>query len=233
MMRFRPQLVPTLIFIPMLLLILVLGIWQLQRLEWKTARITEIQAELSEEPKAFDASMANLAPYQFRHVLLKGHFLHEKELRRAARYHKGSLGYEILTPLVLETGETLLINRGWVPQSFEDPSTRTETFVQGEQEIRAVLHTPSKKGLFTPENNAERNLWFWFDMPAMQQATGLALLPLVADAIAPQVKGQLPIPATGKIELRNDHLMYAITWFLMALGLVVVYLLYHRKEGRL
>ncbi|MDP6708991.1 MAG: SURF1 family cytochrome oxidase biogenesis protein, partial [Alphaproteobacteria bacterium] len=99
-MRFRPTLLPTLMTLPALLVLLGLGGWQLQRLEWKEGLIAERQARLAAAPIAlpprFDA-----APLAHRRVHLAGTFRHEAEIHLGARVHKGISGIEVLTPLRL------------------------------------------------------------------------------------------------------------------------------------
>lgn len=229
-LRFKPQLWPTLITIPCLLLVIGLGTWQVLRLEWKSDLISAIRQELSTEARPLEPNLTLQGRYDYRHLALQGEFRHEKELHLAARYHRGQLGYHLLTPFILADGRVLLVNRGWVPQEKIDPAKRTETLTLGPQSFRAMAHAPSPRGLFTPENNAQKNMWFWIDLPAMREATGLPLEAVVADAIAVEAPGGLPVSATGKVEIQNDHLQYAITWFCLALAIIVIYVVYHRKE---
>lgn len=209
-------------------LLIGLGIWQLKRLEWKEGLIHEIEAARSETPPEGLPATEKLAEFPFRHFRVKGHFEHEKEFHLAARYYKNQLGYHILTPFALSDGREILLNRGWVPVEKKETESRPESIAadQGEEEITIRLRTDSDHNFFTPEADPVHNLWFWKDISKMNIARGLSLLPYTADVIAPQGEA-LPIPLEDKIELRNDHLGYAITWFLVALGGVVIFLTYH------
>ena len=85
-------------------------------------------------------------------------------------------------------------------------------------------------GAFTPDNVPAANQWYWPDLPAMAQAVDLALYPGILEAESAPVPGGLPIGGVTQTPLRNDHLQYAITWYSLAVALVVIYLLYHRRR---
>ena len=115
MLGFRPTLWPTLITIPALAILLALGTWQLQRLEWKTALIAEREAALQAPPVALPDDPAALRQMDFRRIRVSGEFLHGRSLLLSARSYQGRPGSHLLTPLRLETGRVLMVNRGWIP----------------------------------------------------------------------------------------------------------------------
>lgn len=227
---FTPQLWPTIITLVCLGTVMTLGIWQLQRLAWKNQIITEVTAATSGEATPLPNPVPLLEDHEYRRVVLQGEFLHAHELHLAARYHRNQLGYHLLTPMRLQDQRVILVNRGFVPKDSVQPDTRPQSLVQGEQRFEAMLQAPRGKGLFTPDNDPDANMWFWVDMDAIKNSTGLALLPAVANAIQLETEGGLPIASTGKIEFRNDHFMYAITWFCLALAMMIIYISYHRMH---
>lgn len=232
MRKFIPQLVPTLVTVPSFILVICLGIWQIERLEWKNTMLTRIEQQLAAAPVDLPQIDAPLEKYHYLHVKLTGKFLHEHEIVRQARYHKGMLGANILTPMQLDDGRFILVERGWVSREKQHKEERPESLVVGTQQIEAIISSPLGKGLFVPDNNPDKNAWFWLDIAAISAKTGLNLMPVVAEAIKVQTDGGYPISADGHIEIKNDHLMYAITWFAMALVIVVIYFVYHLQDNK-
>lgn len=227
----RPAPLAWLAVLSVVLLMGGLSCWQLARLQQKETLIAAIEQGTRTAPAAFlPLSSAALHDSGFRRFRVTGEFLHDKELHLAARYYRGVLGYHILTPLRLKDGRVLLANRGWVPTGKKAPSSRPESLPLGMQHYTVMLRTDRDHNSFTPPHDMKHNLWFWRDIPAMRNVTGLELLPVSADIImenhAPDI---LPVPTDGHIPLRNDHLGYAITWFLIGMGGVAVFIAYHRK----
>ena len=96
-----------------------------------------------------------------------------------------------------------------------------------------VWRTPDAPGLFTPEPDLGRHIWYARDVAGIAKAFGLKLAaPVVVEADATPVPGGWPKGGQTIVTLRNEHLQYAITWFLLAASLVVIYFAYHRAEGR-
>jgi surfeit locus 1 family protein len=229
MAAFRPRLVPTLIALPLLLTLLGLGTWQVQRLQWKQALIDERDAALAQPPLTLTSSTSPGA-LRFRRAEATGTFLHERELHLGPRVHDGKAGLHALTPLRLADGGLLLVNRGWVPEAARDPGTRPDGQVGGEVTVTGVVMAYGPPNAFTPDNDATANTWYTIDLDAMSRAVGAPLLPVVLAADATPVPGGLPVGGQGRPELRNQHLQYAITWYALAVALVVIYVLFHRRR---
>jgi surfeit locus 1 family protein len=95
-----------------------------------------------------------------------------------------------------------------------------------------MLQSGELPGIFTPENNPERNLWFWLDIPKIASFTGKTIGNVYVRALAgADDEGKLPMPGKANIEIRNDHLEYAIIWYSLAVILSVIYLIYVREQG--
>jgi surfeit locus 1 family protein len=103
--------------------------------------------------------------------------------------------------------------------------------------VSGLLRLPPerKPSWFLPDNKPDRNFWFWVDLPAMARWAGVdgPVAPYFVDAGPQANPGGLPIGGQTHIELPNDHLQYAITWFALAIGLTTVYLVFHHQRGRL
>ncbi len=234
MIRFRPLLIPTLWFLPGLALLVGLGIWQIERLHEKEALIASVERGLSAPPVPLgDALTRGSANAEWRHVRVTGHFLHDKELYIFARGPLGAVGVDIVTPLVMEDGKTVLIDRGFVPEALHEPSTRQAAQVTNEVSLTGVLRLSQQPGLFTPAPNTNTRLWFVKDVPSMANALGLTVPSLVIEADATPNPGGWPLGGQTRVDFPNDHLQYAVTWFGLALALMGVYLFYHRSRGRL
>lgn len=231
MSRFhRPRFVPFVMSLGGVMLMFGLGIWQLQRLEWKEHLIATIDhanasAPLTHLPKTKDG----IDSKQFYRIELTGHFAAEPEFHLAARYYQSQLGYSVFNPFTLEDGRVVLVNRGWIVAKEKNTSERTPAPTE-KQTIAAIIRTTNERNYFTPPNQPEHNVWFGRDVKEMADFSHIPFEPLTLDLIAEPEKGVTPIPTGGAIELRNDHLNYAITWFSIGSGILVISLLYHRKK---
>jgi surfeit locus 1 family protein len=213
------------------LLLLGLGFWQLERLGWKEALIAQRTSALDAEPVAPPENLEDARALEFHPIHVSGHFLNDDEMPVSAISKRGEAGFHILTPFQLENGETLLIDRGFVPVSFKSPETRQAGLIEGETTVTGLLRVPSPPGPFVPANDPARNTWFSVDIPAMAKAQGIEnALPFYLDADAAPVPGGYPVGAQTEIDLPNNHLQYAVTWFALAAGLVGVYILFLRRR---
>jgi surfeit locus 1 family protein len=233
-MKFRPTFWPTVFSIPAFLVLVGLGTWQVERLHWKERLIAERHAGVTAPPVALPRDRDEARDLEFRRVRLGGQFLHEKELYLAATNDKGTVGKHVLTPLRLDDGRVVLVNRGFVPDERKDPARRAEGQLGGTVEVEGLLRLApeTKPHWFVPDNRPDRNFWFYVDLPAMARAAELdAVLPFYVDAGDAPNPGGWPKGGTTRIELPNDHRQYAMTWYALAIALAVIYFLYHRRKS--
>src|SRR5262245_1134236 len=118
MIRFRPLLAPTLWFLPGVALLAGLGFWQIQRLHEKEALIASVEAGVKAPAVPFAEALKQGAAADYHHVELRGHFLHDKELYVFSRGLMGAVGVDIITPLIQDNGEAVLVDRGFVPEAL-------------------------------------------------------------------------------------------------------------------
>jgi surfeit locus 1 family protein len=235
MIRFRPRLAPTLFTIPVLLMCVALGVWQLQRLEWKRGLIAERDTAVAASPVPVPRSLAEARALEFHPVTDDGVFLHDKEIYLNAIGPRGDAGFHVLTPLRQADSRIVFVNRGFVPVERRDPATRAAGQLPGTVHISGLLRLPPGKrpGWFLPDNRPDLNYWFWIDLPAMAAADRLSpaeVAPFYIDADATPNPGGWPQGGMTPLDLPNNHLQYAITWFSLAAALVVIYVVYHRRE---
>jgi surfeit locus 1 family protein len=238
----RGLLVPSLAALVVLLVLLSLGTWQLQRRAWKHELIDTLQARLAAPPVPLAPpdtwNTLNAADLEFRRVMFRAEYQHDQEALvftsgSALRSDLTGHGYWVFTPARLPGGGALVVNRGFVPEGRQDPRTRPEGQVAGPVEIVGVLRSPEARGLFTPADNPGKNLWFVRDPVAMARAKNWGpVAPVYVEQEAPVPPGGLP--RAGKIapNLPNNHLQYAITWYGLAAVLVAVFAAWLRGRQR-
>ena len=232
-MRFRPTLWPTLFTVPALILLLGLGTWQVERLQWKEGLIATRTTRSSGPPIALPADSADPESYEFSKTALAGRFLNDKEMYLAARSLNGNTGFHVVTPFLLDDGRAILIDRGWIPLDRKDPTTRAEGELAGRVSVDGLLRASQKQSWLVPDNDPKMNVWFYVDVPAMAREAGLARVePYFIEAGPAKNPGGYPIGGQSHIELPNNHLEYAITWYSFAVSLAVIYFLYHRNLAR-
>jgi len=225
--RFRPRLVPTLTALVGIVVLTLLGSWQLRRLAWKEDLIATTRAHINapavpvpSDPAAVDAAL------DYRHVTARGRFLGDQAFGFgfSARDDRG--GGELVVPLQLDDGRTLLVDRGWVPSAMLPPATPPDLEPQGEVEVSGVARYRSdyQRPFFQPADDPARRRWFGWDLPAMADAVGRPLLPIVLVAQSRPGDPPLPQPEAVSVDFPNDHLQYALTWYGLAVALAAVYL---------
>jgi surfeit locus 1 family protein len=232
---FRPRLVPTLFTVPGLILLIGLGVWQVQRLHWKEGLIAQRDAAVAAAPVAPPQTVAEARGLEFHHIVAQGTFQNDKELFLAASSDEGESGYQVITPLVMTDGRTMFVNRGFVPLELKNRTKREAGEFSSPQRVAGLMRIPpaTKPSFFLPDNRPDLNLWFWVDLPAMARHDGVAeTVPFYIDADKTPNPGGWPKGGITRLELPNDHLQYAITWFSLAIALAVIYVLYHRNNSR-
>ena len=230
---FRTIVWPTLFAGAAFLVLLALGTWQVERLQWKERLIAERHAAVNSPAIELPRSAAAARSLDYRHVRASGTFLNDRELYLGATSAEGRPGYHIVTPLRLADAAVLLVDRGFVPAEKRAPETRAAGEIDGPTTVSGLLRLPldRKPYWFLPENSAERNYWFYVDPPAMAKAAHLdAVLPFYIDADATPNPGGLPVGGQTRLDLPNDHLQYAITWYALAAGLLGVYIVFIRRR---
>lgn len=228
--RFRPRLWPTLITLPAVIVMLGFSGWQLERRAWKHELIALRVARIA-APSVPLPAKPDLERFEYRKVSLRGRYLHSKELYVGARSRRGNLGYHVYTPFAARDGTVVLVNRGWIPLSRKDPGQRRRGQIVGEIELVGHLRIGGRNGAFTPDNVPSDNFWFYVDIPAMADHVGIRKArPFYLQAAGQPPPGGWPRPVGVWIDMPDNHLKYAFTWLALAVGLLVIYLLYHRRR---
>jgi surfeit locus 1 family protein len=206
-----------------------LGTWQMQRLQWKEALIAAIAERRSAPPvplQEIEAMAAAGEDIDYRTVRVSGIYDHGRE-RHFFATHEGRTGFYVFTPLMLADGRALFVNRGFVPFEKKDASTRPEGQVAGSVAIDGLARAKlsEKPSSLVPDNDVAKNIFYWKDLDAMASSAGIApdrVVPFFVDADASANPGDLPIGGVTQFALPNNHLQYALTWYGLAAALVVV-----------
>ena len=232
---FRPLPYPTLWCLPAIALLIALGFWQVERLHWKEALIAQVSRNLSAPPITLSQALSLPSEQsEYRQVVVIGRFDHAKENYSYAIDAASQPVLHVLTPLLLQDGHAVIVDRGEVPFELKDPAKRKAGQLLGVQRLVGVWHMPSLPNLFTPGPNTKARLWFVRDVRAMAKLDRLRLAaPVVIEAGTTPNPGGWPKGGQTVVDFPNNHLQYALTWFGLAAALFSVYLVYHRAQGRL
>lgn len=207
-----------------------LGSWQVYRWQWKLGLIDMMQAKSNAVPIDMPKDFSELEKMEYLPVKVKGEFLHEKEILIGPRAlieessitnRVGSLvsdpkknqGWLVITPFKLaDTGEVILINRGWIHQNLRPKEKREPSLIKGPVELTGVVRLTEKRAPFMPKNNPEKGSWFYRDLDQMSAHIGC--LPIWLDAKGiPDPPTGWPIPNQTRVTLRNEHFSYIVTWY--------------------
>ncbi|MEM0924361.1 MAG: SURF1 family protein [Pseudomonadota bacterium] len=204
-----------------------LGIWQLQRMEWKEGLLAEIAQRFSAAPVALPAAPQE-ASDQFLQVALNG-ALGADELYVLTSRRPHGPGFKVISPFTLADGRRILVDRGFLPEA-EKPMELRET-APAPDPARAVgtLFWPNETDSFTPDPDLEARLWFARDLPSMAGALGTE--PVLVSLTAP-LTGRWPEPAPVAHQIPNNHFNYALTWFALAAVWAVMTALWIRAERK-
>lgn len=202
-----------------------LGIWQVQRLRWKTdlvARINErIHLAPSPAPPRTEWPDVTAVCCDYLPVRLTGHFLNDREVLVNALTAHGP-GYWLLVPFAAADGSLTFINRGFVPMDRKDQATRADGQITGQTTVSGLLRMDEKNGFYPRRNDPAADRWYTRELPAMARARGLAeVAPYFIDADKRSNTGGVPVGGLTVISFPNNHFVYAITWFVLAAGVLL------------
>ncbi|RVD70773.1 SURF1 family protein [Mesorhizobium sp. M4A.F.Ca.ET.029.04.2.1] len=217
-----------------------LGTWQVQRLPWKEGLLQTIDQRTHSAPRPLaelEKQFAATADVDYTPVTVTGTFLHHGERHFFATW-EGASGFDVFTPLQLDDGRFVLINRGFVPYDLKDAAKRPQGEVAGKVTVTGLARNPlaAKPSMMLPDNDLAKNIFYWKDRGAMASSAGLpagaGLVPFFIDADKTPNPGGLPVGGVTVIDLPNSHLQYAVTWYGLAAALAGVLLFRLRRPAK-
>ena len=202
-----------------ILVLLSLGCWQLYRLNWKLNLIQEIENSLKNDP--IELSKAN--EKNFLRIQTSGEIDFDKQIYLYNLNDNGKPGFEVVNPILIND-KNYLINRGWIPFNQKD---QPQINLVNEIKIIGTLKLQSKASTFKPENDIEKNYWFTLDRDDVFKYTGKNFSNFI---IYLNGDYNIPKPKVITANISNNHKKYAITWFSMAISILLLYLYFRRKN---
>lgn len=196
-----------------------LGFWQLYRLSWKLDLINQIENSLKLDP----VELQNVEKKNFLRIKTSGQIDFEKQIYLYNLNETGKPGFEVINPIKIGN-EDYLINRGWI--SF-DQKNKPEINVVDQKNIIGTLMLQSKSSSFKPKNEVDKNYWFTLDREDILKFTGKNFSKYI---IYLNGNYENPRPRVITAKISNNHKKYAITWFSMAISILLIYLYFRKKN---
>ncbi len=202
-----------------ILTLLSLGFWQIYRLNWKLELIEQIENSLKNNP----VELLNIEKKNYLRIKTSGEIDFDKQIYLYNLNENGKPGFEVINPIKIGD-ENYLMNRGWIP--FEKKELPEINFVDQNQ-IVGTLMLQTKPSTFKPENEIEKNYWFTLNREDVLKFTGKNFSEYV---IYLNGDYKIPKPRVITAKISNNHKKYAITWFSMAISILLIYLYFRKKN---
>jgi len=196
-----------------------LGTWQLYRLQWKQDLINQISEGLNSTPIQYSQNINK----NYQRVALVGKYNFKNQIYLYNLNEKGQPGFDVITPFETLNKENVLINRGWIKKEFKNNSAINSY----SSNIKGLLKESNRKNIFTPNNDLKENIWFSINLNEIQKVTGKKFNKFIV--YLEDEKINTPKPKEITIDLPNNHLKYAITWYSISIS-ILFYFLYFRKK---
>ena len=202
-----------------ILIFVALGSWQIVRLNWKLDLILEIEDSLKNPPVELTKSNKK----NYLKIKTSGSIDFDKQIYLYNLNDNGTPGFEVINPILIDD-ENFLINRGWIP--FEKKDTKEINFFD-ENKIVGTLKLQGKKNIFKPDNEVDENYWFSLNREDILKFTGKEFSEYI---IYLDGNYQFPKPKKITANISNNHKKYAITWFSLAISILLLYLYFRKKN---
>ena len=228
MRQMKPGIIAAIIFgIVGVAVLTGLGAWQMQRLTWKGPIIAKLEQRLAADPVALPSPLDPQLD-EFLRVRVTGR-IGEGALHVLTSQMPWGPGFRVIVPLTDAAGQTVLVDLGYVPQALKDQGTWPEGVI----EVVGALYWPNETDGFTPPPDRTANIWFARDLALMAEALGTAPVLIIAESHGVSFAGgNWPKPLRLGVNVANNHLQYAITWFSLALVWAVMSLMLVQRERK-
>ena len=202
-----------------ILVFIALGSWQIIRLNWKNNLILEIENSLKNPPVELNQSKKE----NYLKIKTSGSIDLNKQIYLYSLNENGTPGFEVINPILIND-ENYLLNRGWIP--FEKKNT-SEINLIDQNNIIGTLKTQGRKNIFKPDNDIKENYWFSLNREDILKFTGKKFSNYI---IYLDGNYQFPRPKKITANISNNHKKYAMTWFSLAISILLLYLYFRKKN---
>jgi len=198
----------------------ILGTWQLHRLQWKQSLINQISEGLKSTPIRYSQNIKK----NYQKVILVGEYDFKNQIYLYSLNDKGQPGFDVVTPFVTDSKENVLVNRGWIRKQFKN----TLDINISSKNITGMLRQANRKNFFTPDNDINKNIWFSINLKDIQIITGKKFNKFIVYLDDQSIN--TPKPKKITIDVPNNHLKYAITWYSISISILFYYLYFRKKN---
>ena len=219
----KNQLLFNIFVLSVITLFCALGTWQLVRLQWKNTLIDQIGEGLKSSP----INYSNEIKVNYQRVAIEGKYNFGKQIYLYSLNDKGQPGYDVITPFEGLNLENVLVNRGWIKSNLKNNDIINKT---KSNKIQGLILKIIKPNVFKPENDVEENIWFSINLEQVKDITGKNFNNYVLYLEDKEIN--IPKPKKITIDLPNNHLKYAITWYSISIS-IFAYFLYFRKKNEI
>ena len=218
----KNQLLFNIFVLSVITLFCALGTWQLVRLQWKNTLIDQI----SEGLKSLPVNYSNKAKVNYQRVSIEGRYIFEKQIYLYNRNDKGQPGGHSAPGEGLNS-KNILVNRGWIKSNLKNNDIINRTI---DNKIQGLILKNIKPNVFKPDNDINENIWFSINLEQVKEVTGKNFGNYVL--YLEDKKINTPKPKKITIDLPNNHLKYAFTWYSISIS-IFGYFLYFRKKNEI
>ena len=197
-----------------------LGTWQLYRLQWKQDLIKQISEGLNSTPIKYSQNIEK----NYQKVVLTGKYNFKNQIYLYSLNDKGQPGFDVITPFETVDKENVLINRGWIKKEFKN-SLDINTLSKN---IQGMLRQANRKNIFTPDNDINENIWFSINLEDVKKITDKKFNKFIVYLEDQNIN--IPKPKKITVDVPNNHLKYAITWYSISISILFYYLYFRKKK---
>ena len=197
-----------------------LGTWQLYRLQWKQDLLSQISEGLKSTPIKYSQNINK----NYQKVVLIGSYDFKNQIYLYSLNDKGQPGFDVVTPFETIRKENVLVKRGWIKKELKHSSDINTS----SKNITGMLRQANRKNLFTPNNDIHENIWFSINLEDVQKITGKKFNKFIV--YLDDQNTDIPKPKKITVDVPNNHLKYAITWYSISISILFYYLYFRKKN---
>ena len=197
-----------------------LGTWQLYRLQWKQNLISQISEGLKSNSIQYSKNIKK----NYQKVNLVGEYNFKNQIYLYSLNSKGQPGFDVVTPFQTLNKENVLVNRGWIKKELKN----NPEINYPKNNITGMLRIANRKNIFTPDNDIKKNIWFAVNLDDIKKITDKKFNKFIVYLEDKNIN--TPKPKKITVDVPNNHLKYAITWYSISISILFYYLYFRKKK---